>query len=215
MEEAAMKSNAGSIMLVPVIIVLACSFSYSQEAAVDREADHTALRGLLSKVTEAVNSQDIDTVISCFAREFCFTAVDQSVITNAEQVKAYYDRMLRKPDSLVTNYKVEAKADILTRFIDTNTGYCYGSTQDTCIVRKTGQPATMTTRWTSVVVKEEGQWKIAMVHVGVNFMDNPVINAVAKSLQNKVWTYSGIGLFLGVVIGVLLAKGIGCRTRKV
>jgi hypothetical protein len=47
-------------------------------------------------------------------------------------------------------------------------------------------------RWTGVVAREDGAWKIAAVHIGVNFLDNPVIRYRSMS----VWKKMGIWLHL-------------------
>ena len=52
-------------------------------AAADvHEADHVALRALRDKAATAINKQDIKALASCFAKDFVFTAVNQTVLTN-------------------------------------------------------------------------------------------------------------------------------------
>ena len=61
-----------------------------------READHVALRALRDRVTEAINKQDIKGLGGCFARQFAFTAVNQTVLTNETQVQEFFDRMFSR-----------------------------------------------------------------------------------------------------------------------
>ena len=75
--------------------------------------------------------------------------------------------------------KTEPKADILTRFIDANTGVCYGSSKDTYTM-KSGKVVEMNVRWSATVVKENGEWKVAIAHVGTDFLSNPVLDGVEK-----------------------------------
>jgi hypothetical protein len=86
----------------------------------EREADHVALRALRDKVATALNQQDVKALTSCFAKEFAFTAVDQTVLTSEAQIQAFLDKMLHGDQAILTGLKTEPKADILTRFIDTN-----------------------------------------------------------------------------------------------
>lgn len=146
---------------------------YSQEAPGNREADHEALRALKTKVAEAIGKQDLDALATFFAKEFAFTTSDQTLITSKAELKTYYDKVFREKDSVVTSIASVPEADVLTRFVSENVGYCYGTTKDTYTLRRGGK-ITLDARWTATVVKEDGEWKIAAVHTGVNFLDNAV-----------------------------------------
>jgi ketosteroid isomerase-like protein len=175
-----------------------------------READHVALRALRDKVATAISKQDIKGLASCFAKDFAFTAVNQTVLTNEAQMQEFFDRMFRSSDALVTSLKTEPKADILTRFVDANTGVCYGSSIDTYTM-KSGQEVEMNVRWSATVVKENGEWKVALAHVGTDFLNNPVLDG-AKALVKKIGVGAGLGgRVAGGIIGVMIGR---CRKAK-
>lgn len=178
------------------------------EAQTEREADHTALRALREKVVTAIDNQDTKALTSCFAKEFAFTTVTQALITNEQQLNDFYDRMCRGKDAIVTSVKTEPKADILTRFVDANTGICYGTSRETYTM-KSGEVVPMNIRWTATVVKENGQWKIAAAHVGTDFLDNPVLSKVAGYWKKAAVAGTGGGLIAGMVIGLVL-----CRRKR-
>ena len=67
---------------------------------------------------------------------------------------------------------------------------------------KSGQVIEMNSRWSATVVKEDGQWKVAIAHVGTNFLDNPVLNRLT-SASKKLALITGIG---GLLIGGLLIR---------
>jgi hypothetical protein len=118
----------------------------------------------------------------------------------------FYDRMFRSSNALVTSMKTEPEADILTRFVDANTGVCYGSSKDTYTM-KSGKVVEMNVRWSATVVKENGEWKVAIAHVGTNFLDNPVLDG-AKLLAKMAGVGAGVGgLVAGFLIGRLLGRG--------
>ena len=170
--------------------VLALSFCMgaaapAQDAGVNREADHQALRELKTKVATAVSHQDLKTLMTCFAKDFALTLVDQTVITNEASLAAYYARMFTDKEALISKLETTVDADILTRFTDANTGYCYGGGLDAYTL-KDGRVFKIKNRWTAVVVKEGGTWKAAAVHVGVNFLDNPVLRSRTMSLWRKL-----------------------------
>ena len=190
-----------------VLTLILCVGGHLTAIAADdnREADHVALRALRDKVSQAINKQDLKTLTSCFAKEFAFTAVNQTVLTNETQMQEFFDRMFHAGDALVTSMKTEPKADIPTRFIDTNTGVCYGSSKDTYTM-KSGKVVEMNVRWSATVVKENGEWKVAIAHIGTDFLNNPVLDGVEK-FTKMVGLGVGVGcLLLGFVIGRMLGR---------
>ncbi len=174
----------------------------------NHEADHVALRALRDKVATAIDSQDIRTLASCFAKDFAFIAVNQTVVTNEAQMQDFFDRMFRSSDALVTSLKTEPKADILTRFADANAGVCYGTSKDTYTM-KSGKVVEMNVRWSATVVKENGEWKVAIAHVGTDFLDNPVLDG-AKQFAKTVGVGAGVG---GLVAGFLIGRMLGRAKR--
>lgn len=171
----------------------------------DREADHVALRQLRDKVVTGINNLDSKVLAPCFAKDFAFTTVNQTVITNQAQFQNFFDHMFHSKDSLVTAMHTEPKADILTRFTDQNTGICYGSSVDTYTLR-TGESVTMNLRWTATVVKEDGQWKVAMAQAGTDFLDNPVLTRLGSFWKTVAISGAIGGLVLGAVLGVTMAR---------
>jgi ketosteroid isomerase-like protein len=164
--------------------------AWAQDTGSGRETDHQALRELRAKVTAAINQRDLKDLRACLAKDFVLTLVDQTVITDEAGLKAYYARMFTDKNAPLAKMATVADADILTRFTDPNTGYCYGSGLDTYTL-KHGEVVKVKNRWTAVVVKQDGAWKVAAVHVGVNFLDNPVMRARTMSFWRKlgIWLH--------------------------
>ena len=130
----------------------------------------------------------------------------QTVLTNETQVQEFFDRMFRSSTALVSSLKTEPEADIPTRFLDANTGVCYGRSKDTYTM-KSGQVVEMKVRWSATVVKEGGEWKVALAHVGADFLDNPVLEGV-KGFAKKLGLGACVGgLLVGLVAGWLMGRG--------
>jgi ketosteroid isomerase-like protein len=154
-------------------ILLMTSMALAQQPDTSRENDHEALRGLMKKVVQSLNEQDMNALGSCFTRDFTFISIDQTLITNRESLVAYYDSMFRSDKFPLKSMEAEPRADALTTFLDAGTGLCHGTSKDTYLF-KNGRKVTMESRWTATLVKENDQWKIAAAHAGVNFLDNPL-----------------------------------------
>ncbi len=208
-----MLSNLKKLTVVLMILFLVRGAVPALTADDSHEADHAALRALRDRVTAAIDKQDVKALASCFAKEFAFIAVTQTVLTNEAQVQEFFDRMFRSRDALLTSLRTEPKADILTRFLDANTGVCYGSSKDTYTMRS-GKVVEMNVRWSATVVKENGEWKVALAHVGTDFLDNPVLEGV-KAFARNLGLGAGVGgLVVGLVIGGLIGRSKRARTAS-
>ena len=200
-----MQLNLKTLSLAFVFLAFIQSSTVALAAADGHEADHIALRALRDKAATAINKQDIKGLASCFAKDFVFTAVNQTVLTNEAQMQVFFDRMFKSSDALVISLKTEPTADILTRFVDANTGVCYGSSKDTYTL-KSGETVEMNVRWSATVVKENGEWKVALAHVGADFLNNPVLDG-AKALLKKVGIGAGVGgLLAGGILGFMMGR---------
>ena len=185
----------GCFMLQPVF--------GAEEAS--READHEALRSLRQKAVDALNNLDLDALASIMAKDFVFTTIDGTVLTNQADMKAYYDRMFAGKDAPLASIKIEAEATILTRFIDEKTGWNYGTARETYSLRN-GDEVTLQTKWTATVVKEGENWKIGAVHIGINVLENPILSK-AKSVGKTLGFSAGLaGLCIGFLICLVVRR---------
>lgn len=174
----------------------------------NRDSDNIDIIALRGKVAAAISRQDTRMLMECLARDFAFTAVNQVLVTNATQLEELFDRMFRSDKSILISVKTDLKLDIPPRFLDANTGMCYGSSRDICFMRS-GKEVEMDTRWSATLVKEDGNWKVAMLHVGTDFLDNPVLDGLEK-YASIFGIGAGIGgLLLGFALGAL-----GSRNRQ-
>lgn len=146
----------------------------------DRTADHEALRVLREKGEKAINAGDMKELRACLARDFTFIASDQSVLTSEAELVTYWDGMFKNKKSPVVSVATKITAEILTKFTGPDAGYCRGTSRDVYTLRNKRKIALLNT-WSTLLVKEEGAWKIGAVHVGINFLDNPVLAAKKMS----------------------------------
>lgn len=192
-----MKTMKCGVITILATMLLTIGAMAAQGAGDGREADHAALRMLMSKATTALNKQDMEGLAACFTKNFAFTTVDQTVLTSTLSMQKYYDRMLRQKDSPVTSYTISPIVEIPTIFLDENTGYSCGTSDDTYTLRKNSRKVHMPCRWTATVVRENGAWKLASVHTGVNVMDNTVLRVRTMPWWRKCLLAIGIGKIPG------------------
>ena len=65
----------------------------------------------------------------------------------------------------------------------------------------------MPTRWTSTVAKDkDGKWRIHSMHIGTNFLDNPIETEV-EAAARRYPIYTGLaGLLVGGLLGLLIGR---------
>ena len=99
------------------------------------------------------------------------------------------------------------EADALTEFYaDKTFGVVRGSgKEDYVLSDKRFFP--METRWTATVSKDsDGQWRILSLHIGTNFLDNPILSMAENSAKYFAAGGAAVGLLLGLAFGFMWGR---------
>lgn len=169
------------------------------------QADHDALRKLKSDVTVAANNRDYAALQKTLHQPFMTTLVTQDSFTDFGKLKDYFESLYTRDMLRMKNVSIAAEADELSQIYQGTFAVTKGSTKEHYELTD-GRSFDMDGRWTAVSLKENGEWKLLAVHTGTNFLDNPVLNAIEKSV---VWFGVGggaVGLIVGFVFGWLFRK---------
>lgn len=83
---------------------------------------------------------------------------------------------------------------------DDGNAFCNGKVHD-IFTMKDGEKVPIDSRWTALLHKENGEWKIASLHAGANFKDNAVLTRGEDEAKSA--------LQVGFAAGVVMT--IGCR----
>ena len=160
--------------------------------------DHDELRALLKTFTQAFNSRQLEPLVPYLHKDFSVTMVNQDVVTTPGELKGYIDKQFNAPGSLLKDVKIEPEADILTKFFSGRFGINRGGSTDTYTLRD-GRVIKIHTRWTGTAINEDGKWKVLNAHIGLNILDNPILDAV----ERLRWVWGAGGILIGLVVGVL------------
>ena len=179
----------------------ACLFGIATATLAETEQekkDHDELRALLKIFTQAFNTRQIAPLEPYLHKNFAVTMINQDVVTKPGEITAYLDKQFTGPGALLQDVKIQPEADILTEFYEGRIGVNRGSSTDTYVL-KDGRSFTLKTRWSGAAIYEDGKWKVLTAHIGLNPIENPIIDAI-ESLR---WIWGGAGAALGLALGVL------------
>lgn len=171
------------------------------------EADHQELREALAKVTDAINESRFEEMKPLLYKKFSMTLINQEQITSEADLDDFLKRWFTGPDRLIKSHKMEPEANELTQIIDGRFAIARGTNRETYEMMR-GVNFTFNSRWTASLVKDEGKWKLAAIHNGIDFTDNPVLRAAAASAP-----YFGAGGFALGVLGTMLVGRLRRRGR--
>lgn len=175
------------------------------------EADHEQLRALLRGVSEAINSKKYEDLAPHFHEDLRVTTINQEVLNTREQIAPYFAKWFGT-GGFLKDLRFTLTPDALTEFhADKRFGVVQGSGLEEYTLAD-GRRFDMKTRWTATMLRgADGKWRILALHVGTDFLDNPVLGAAKGSLA-KVGALAGLGALLaGLLLGWILKSRCGAR----
>jgi ketosteroid isomerase-like protein len=176
-------------------------------AAEDPDAAiHQQLRDLLKQVESAINSGNYDAMLPILSENPRITPINQEYLSSREQVSRYFNKWFGK-DGYLQKLEISLTPDALAELsADKTWGLIWGMGKENYILAD-GRTFEMHTRWTAVVVKTaDNHWRIRSIHIGTNFLDNPILAMAEHSAL-----YFGIG---GLAIGLLAGFGSAWFLRR-
>ena len=167
---------------------------------------HQELRAILSTVQSSINTGNYDAMLPVISKDIRATTITQEVMSNHAEVSSYFKKWFG-PGGFLKKLDMRFNADALTELsADKTWGLVRGSGLETYTLSD-GRVYPMKTRWTAVLVKEsDGKWRLRAIHIGTNFLDNPILDDAKKAVV-KYAAIAGIaGLVLGLLIGFVIKR---------
>jgi ketosteroid isomerase-like protein len=198
-------------MLLAALLVVAQQLgapaaSFAAEADI-HAADRQALLKIFQEMEDGINAQDVGRMIAQMHADATVTWLNGEVSRGHDEIRAYYDRMVKGERRILEKYLTAAKVGAPARFIGSggDVAVAYGTMADQFFPVSRG-PFTLDSRWTSTSTKVDGQWKIAALHLSANVFTNPLIDEAKNAAP-----YAGAG---GAIIGFALAWILGRLMRR-
>ena len=196
-------------ILLPMLFVLAASTLLQASAIADpadpRAADRQALIKVFQEIEAGINDQNIDRMVAQMTPDATVTWLNGEVSRGHDEIRAYYQRMVKGPDRILNKYTTAAKLGAHARFFG-DVAVADGTMQDAFfpVARK---PFTLSSNWTSTSAKINGEWKVVSLHLSANVFNNNLLDE-AKSAAKLAAA--------GGALGGLVLAGLICwwRLRK-
>lgn len=179
----------------------------SAQATEEADAEiHNELRQTLKVVESAINSGNYDDMLPVLSERIRATPINQEFLSSRSEVSRYFVKWFGK-DGYLSKLEIRFTPDALTELsADKSWGLVVGSGVEKYILRD-GRPYELRTRWTATMVKEEdGRWRVRGIHIGTNFLDNPILGEAEGALGKAALGGLAGGLLAGAVIGWLVGR---------
>ncbi len=181
----------------------------TQLISADEEKVHQELRGLLTGIEQAINSQRYGDLAQYFSKEMKVTPINQEFLSSHAEIEPYFEKWFGKNGKIQT-LQIKLTADEKTKFYGDDIGIVCGKGVERYVLND-ARHFDMLTRWTATVHKEEdGKWRILALHIGTDFLDNPLLNAIEK---NTIM-FGAVGAGAGLLVGLMLGAFFWRRKRR-
>jgi len=162
------------------------------------QEDRQALLKILSAVEKAINEQSIDGILAQMSPDCVVVWWNAEVSRGHDEIRAYYNRMVKDDGRIITKYATSAKLGAHARFVGSGADVALadGTMEDEFFPVIRG-PFKLNSRWSATVAKSGGEWKIATLHLSANVFTNTLIT----ELTHALWYAGAAGLVAGGLAG--------------
>jgi len=180
------------ITIINILLLFFVCSTYTN--AEDRKLveDHRKLKQMLIEAQAAINDKNIDEILPYLHPDAFLVLQNGEVLKGEKELKAFFDRVMKGPSSILESHSVVAE-EAEPAWIYGDTAVAYGTSVDTFDFRG-GEVFEVESRWTTTLLRHEGQWKVVSLQFTTDVFDNPLLNKA----RNSLFLASGVGAACGV-----------------
>lgn len=166
--------------------------------------DRKHLLDIFHEVEGSINSQSLDRMVKQLDPNATVVWGNGEVSRGPAEVLAYYDRMVKGKDRILTKYLTSAKLSGPARFLGNgDVAVADGTMEDEYFPTIRG-PFKLSSKWTTTAAKINGEWKVISLHLSANVFNNVLLDEAKAALMYT----GGGGLVGGGLIGWFLGRWI-------
>lgn len=185
--------------------VLMAGSAWAQSAGAGEDPRHEELRGLKTRMEQALNRADIDALLAEVTDDIVFTTMNGDRVVGKTAIRGYFEKMMKGPQPQVASIQAKFEADALSHlYANGEVAIGFGSSNDRYRLAG-GDTFTVNPKWSATMLRQDDRWRIASFHYSTNMFDNPVLEA-----QRGILVKGGIGV---AVVCALAGFALGWRAR--
>jgi hypothetical protein len=170
-------------------------------------ADREHLLKIFHEVENSINSQSLERMAQQMDANATVVWANGEVSRGPAEILAYYDRMVKGKDRILTKYMTSAKLSGHARFLgDGSVAIADGTMEDEFFPIIRG-PFKLDSKWTMTAARINGEWKVVSLHLSANVFNNVLLDEAKKALMYT----SGGGLLAGLLGGWAVSRFFGGR----
>ena len=193
-------------LMLPLMLALALPSLLQASAFAASSDPHAADRQALIKVFQeieaGINEQNIERMVAQMTPDATVTWLNGEVSRGHNEIRVYYQRMVKGPERILNKYTTAAKLGAHARFFG-EIAVAGGTMQD-AFFPVTRKPFKLSSNWSSTSAKINGEWKVVSLHLSANVFNNDLLDE-AKSAAKLTAA--------GGVLGGLVLAGLFCWWR--
>jgi hypothetical protein len=178
-------------------------------AAVDNDphaADRQALIKLFREMEAGINAQDVERMIAQMHPLVTVTWLNGEVSRGHDEVRAYYQKMVKGEKRFLDRYLTTAKLGNPARFFGNGEVAVADGTMVDQFFPVARGPFSLDSNWTSTSAKVDDRWQVVSMHLSSNVFTNSLLAEAERAIG-----YVGAGAGIG---GLLLGWVLGRRRRR-
>ncbi|OGA04867.1 MAG: hypothetical protein A2W68_07570 [Betaproteobacteria bacterium RIFCSPLOWO2_02_64_14] len=195
-----MKASRVGFLAAVVMVAAACAAGAFAADAGSRDEDRKLLRALMAEAEAGLNAQSIERFTALMSEDVTVTWLNAEVSRGKAEVKAYYQRMVGGPGTILKKYVTKVSLGKPARFYG-DIAIADGKAADEFYPYARGE-FRLASNWSSTMAKIDGQWKIVALHLSSNVFTNPLL----AEAEHMVYYAAGGGLLAGLVLMFLILR---------
>jgi uncharacterized protein (TIGR02246 family) len=195
-----MKASRVGFLASVVMVAAACAAGAFAADAGSRDEDRKLLRALMAEAEAGLNAQSIERFTALMSEDVTVTWLNAEVSRGKAEVKAYYQRMVGGPGTILKKYVTKVSLGKPARFYG-DIAIADGKAADEFYPHARGE-FRLDSNWSSAMAKIDGQWKIVALHLSSNVFTNPLL----AEAEQMVYYAAGGGLLTGLALMFLILR---------
>ncbi len=169
-------------------------------------ADREQLIKIFHEVEGSINAQSLDRMVQQMDPNATVVWANGEVSRGPSEILAYYDRMVKGKDRLLTKYITKGSLHGHARFLGDGTVAIADGTMEDEFFPIIRGPFKLNSKWTTTVAKINGEWKVVSLHLSANVFNNVLLDEAKSALMYVGGGALIVGLLLGYALRWFLSR---------